>query len=510
MKSLFGTMFFLCLTAPLLAQTTIPVTFQVNMSIKAKETLFTPATDTVTLVGDFLTDAGLGNNWFPAVTVAMSDSNHDSIYTYTAMLPSAKAGTVYNYKFTINGTTWEGDPNRQFTLTAPSMILPVVWFNRDSILRVVATNTINFTVDVTEMYGTGKGYFDPNTDSLQLMGLDWTGATVLSGNRTMVEDPFQPGIYHNQMVIKGFVGDSTSFKVKAYPDQLFANTGWEYTPNRWYLIQNNGTTASIPTFVPYIIPTLISPTASAVKILFQVDMSHASNRYDSVAIDPTSLEFVGVKGQHSVMGAWVGDWLPTDTSASPRNLLVLNDAGKNGDKVAGDNIWSITVTIPQSDPGGPYLYKYGAFYPGSDTMNNSFHPGDNEMTHDDWNHWFIVTDSVTSMDIMDRFGALSTLSTVTGVNNHSPAVPGRFSLEQNYPNPFNPTTSIHYSLPLSTHVLMEIYNVVGQRIATIVDEQQKAGDYTVTFNANAFASGVYFCSLQADNYKSVKKMVLLK
>ncbi len=510
MKSLFGTMLFLCFTIPLAAQTTIPVTFQVDMSIKAKETLFNPASDTVTLVGDFLTDAGLGNNWFPAVTVAMSDSNNDSIYTYTANLPSSKAGTVYNYKFTINGKTWEGDPNRQFTLTSPSMVLPVVWFNRDSVLRVVAVNTLNFTVDMTTIYGTGKGHFDPNTDSLQIMGLDWTGATVVGGVRKLTEDPFQPGIYHTQMQIKGFVGDSTSFKVKAYPDSLFANTGWEYTPNRWYTIQNDGTTADIPSFIPYIIPTLIAATASDLKILFQVDMSHAVNRYDSVAIDPSSLEFVGVKGQHSVMGAWVGDWLPTDTSASPQNLLVLNDSGKNGDKVAGDNIWSITVTIPKGDQGGPYLYKYGAFYPGYDTLNNGFHPGDNEMMHDDWNHWFIVSDSVTSMDIMDVFGELSTMSTVTGVNDHTPAVPGKFTLDQNYPNPFNPTTSIHYSLPNASHVVLRIYNVLGQSVATLVNAEQKSGEYAVTFNADRFASGVYFYSLEAGHFKAVKKMMLLK
>ncbi len=509
MKTLYGTMLLLCLTVPLLSQT-IPVTFQVNMTIKAKETLFNPASDTVTLVGDFLTDAGLGSNWFPAVTVAMADPNNDSIYTYTANLPSAMAATVYNYKFTINGKTWEGDPNRQFTLTSPSMTLPVVWFDRDSVLRVVATNTLNFTVDMTAIYGTGKGYFDPATDSVQLEGLDWTGATVLSGNRTMVEDPFHPGIYHNQMVIKGFVGDSTSFKAKAYPDANFANTGWEYTPNRWYTIQSNGTTANVPSFVPYIIPTLVNPTAADLKILFQVDMRHAVNRYDTLPINPASLQFVGMKGQHSVMGAWVGDWLPTDTSASPKNLLVLNDAGKNGDKVAGDEIWSITVTIPKSDPGGPYLYKYGAFYPGSDTLNNAFHPGDNEMMNGDWNHWFIVKDSVTSMAVLDVFGELSTMSTVTGVNNHTPALPGKFSLDQNYPNPFNPSTAIHYTLPMSSQVVLQIYNLVGQKVATLVNGEQKAGDYAVTFNASSLASGIYFYRLQAGNFTSSKKMILLK
>jgi hypothetical protein len=326
----------------------------------------------------------------------------------------------------------------------------------------------------------------------------------------MTEDPFHPGLYHNQMVIKGFVGDSTSFKAKAYPDSAFANTGWEYTPNRWYTIQNNGVTANVPSFVPYIIPTLISPTAKDLKILFQVDMRHAVNRYDTVAINHSSLQFVGMKGQHAVMGAWVGDWLPTDTSATPKNLLVLNDGGKNGDKVAGDGIWSITVTIPKGDPGGPYLYKYGAFYPGSDTLNSAFHPGDNEMMNGDWNHWFIVGDSVTSMTILDIFGDLSSMSTVTGVNNHSPALPGRFSLDQNYPNPFNPSTAIHYTLPISGNVVLQIYNIVGQKVATLVNGQQKAGDYAVTFNASSLASGVYFYRLQAGSFTSSKKMMLLK
>lgn len=505
MKSLFGTMFILCFAVPLFAQSTIPVTFQVNLAIQAKETFFDPATDSVTMHGDFMADAGLGSNWFPG-HVTLTDPNHDSVYTATVYIDSAKVGTVYNYKFTINDNQWEGDPNRQFTLTGPSMTLPVVWFNRDSVLRVVATNTLNFTVDVTSIYGTGKGFFDPNTDSLQLMGLDWVGAKVISGQRTFTEDPFQPGIYHTQMVIKGFMGDSTSYKVKAYPDSLFTNTGWEFTPNRWYVIQNDGVTSNIPSFVPYIIPRG-SPTTQDLKVLFQVDMRHAVNRYDSAAIDPAALEFVGMKGQHPVMGAWVGDWLPTDTSAKPPNLLVLNDKGQNGDKIAGDGIWSITVTIPKGDPGGPYLYKYGAFYPGSDTLNNGFHPGDNEMMYGDWNHWFVVK-NVPYLEVSDTWGQLST---VTGIEwEGPPKVPGKFELAQNYPNPFNPSTAIHYSLPNSSHVVLQIYNVVGQKVATLVDQQQRAGEYDVIFNADSFASGVYFYSLQAGNYRSVKKMMLLK
>ncbi|MEK7631710.1 MAG: peptidoglycan DD-metalloendopeptidase family protein [Patescibacteria group bacterium] len=89
-------------------------------------------------------------------------------------------------------------------------------------------------------------------------------------------------------------------------------------------------------------------------------------------------------------------------------------------------------------------------------------------------------------------------------------LPTVFALNQNYPNPFNPATTIAYSLPSATHVTLDIYNVLGQRVTTLVDEQQAAGEHTATWDANPFSSGVYFYRIQTEEATETKKMLLLK
>jgi hypothetical protein len=90
------------------------------------------------------------------------------------------------------------------------------------------------------------------------------------------------------------------------------------------------------------------------------------------------------------------------------------------------------------------------------------------------------------------------------------SMPVNFSLHQNYPNPFNPGTVISYQLPVNSDVLLKIFDVLGSEIATLVDEYKPAGKYEVEFDASRLASGIYFYKLQAGDYTSVKKMILIK
>jgi len=88
--------------------------------------------------------------------------------------------------------------------------------------------------------------------------------------------------------------------------------------------------------------------------------------------------------------------------------------------------------------------------------------------------------------------------------------PRGYSLSQNYPNPFNPTTTISYQLPAINSVDLSIFNVLGQKVATLVSTKQSAGAYNVEWEANSYASGIYYYQLVAGDYKEVKKMILLK
>ena len=85
-----------------------------------------------------------------------------------------------------------------------------------------------------------------------------------------------------------------------------------------------------------------------------------------------------------------------------------------------------------------------------------------------------------------------------------------YSLEQNYPNPFNPTTEITFAIPVAGNTNLAIYNVLGQKVITLVNKEMTAGSYTYQLNANSLSSGTYFYKLQSNGYTSVKKMILLK
>jgi len=88
--------------------------------------------------------------------------------------------------------------------------------------------------------------------------------------------------------------------------------------------------------------------------------------------------------------------------------------------------------------------------------------------------------------------------------------PSTFTLEQNYPNPFNPTTNISFSTKNVAQVSLEVYNVMGQKLATLVNGIVTSGNHTVTFDATNFASGMYLYKLTAGNFSSVKSMMLIK
>ena len=103
------------------------------------------------------------------------------------------------------------------------------------------------------------------------------------------------------------------------------------------------------------------------------------------------------------------------------------------------------------------------------------------------------------------------VNVITGLENQDNLLPKEFQLLQNYPNPFNPVTHIKYAVPHATRIRIEIYNVLGQRVKTLVDQEQAPGYYTVDFNASNLASGFYIYRLQASSgFNAVKKLIITK
>lgn len=119
---------------------------------------------------------------------------------------------------------------------------------------------------------------------------------------------------------------------------------------------------------------------------------------------------------------------------------------------------------------------------------------------------FFVNDSIGGGVYIDD------ISLVVPTTDIEPAdqIPEVYALKQNYPNPFNPSTIISWQLPVASYVELKVYDILGNEVVTLVNENKEAGNYEVMFDASILASGTYIYRLEAGNYVSIKKMSLIK
>jgi len=139
----------------------------------------------------------------------------------------------------------------------------------------------------------------------------------------------------------------------------------------------------------------------------------------------------------------------------------------------------------------------------------------------------IVYDAGTNIDIGTGADVCAATITVNGTysgngtfcnapvdvedeNKEDLVTPKEFSLSQNYPNPFNPSTVIKYQLPISSQVTIKVYDLLGDEVAALVNEEKPVGFYEIDFDASRLASGVYLYKIQAGNFVSTKKIILLR
>jgi len=134
---------------------------------------------------------------------------------------------------------------------------------------------------------------------------------------------------------------------------------------------------------------------------------------------------------------------------------------------------------------------------GTSTERHTYSFNDNDLTEGNYQYRLKQID----------FDGLSIYSEIVEVDINSPVM---FSLEQNYPNPFNPTTTIKFSLPITSLVSLKIYDVLGNEVAALLNENKQVGSYEVEFNASQIPSGTYFYQLTAENFVETRKMILLK
>jgi hypothetical protein len=160
--------------------------------------------------------------------------------------------------------------------------------------------------------------------------------------------------------------------------------------------------------------------------------------------------------------------------------------------------------IPPLDRYVTFLMLYGDPAENGNSVELRVYDPANDVIRD------IEEDLVFDSDA--HIGNLKTPLELNAMPTESERIPAEFYIHQNYPNPFNPVTTIEYGLPLDEHVRLQIYNILGQKVAVLVDKQQKAGRYKVQLDAGSLniASGVYFYQINTNAYVNSRKMLLLK
>jgi hypothetical protein len=208
-----------------------------------------------------------------------------------------------------------------------------------------------------------------------------------------------------------------------------------------------------------------------------------------------------------------GYWLKFNgaQNANLTGLLLTNDTlnVQEGWNMVGSLSQPIAVSSISSIPGGIVTSRFFGYQDGY-VHADSIHPGQG--------YWVKVT-GAGQLVLMSAGNTPSSSRIRIEDRSENPppppervtsALPDAYRLEQNYPNPFNPTTTIRYSLPVSEHVKLSVYNLLGQQVATLVNETQEAGYKSISFDAGGLSSGMYTYRLSVGAFTWVKKLLLVK
>jgi sugar lactone lactonase YvrE len=229
-------------------------------------------------------------------------------------------------------------------------------------------------------------------------------------------------------------------------------------------------------------------------------------------INVTSPDQVKTLGM-AVNGPFTGGWGTWGIGLMASATNKMWDDGTHGDAVANDGIYTLQVQFNKDSLdviGQEFKFGIGG--------------GDNEGGYGN-NHIENIDDTNGAFTIAAQFGSIDPVAysawdydkrgPKTAVEKLADRIPAEFSLVQNYPNPFNPTTMISYNLPKATDVRLTVYNILGAKIATLVDGKQAAGSYKANWNAmdesgRAVSAGVYFYRIEAGTFSKTMKMLLVK
>jgi hypothetical protein len=535
------------------------VYFRINMSTNVG---FNPATQILSIVGGFPSPTGQANMWSPGtyrLTREGSTSNYWGYHLKLAQSSDHYPGDVAGrltvdsvlYRFAI-GTGWDnsenlggkyipGNENRTTQVYHDTTISWVYWNDVAPGKAGEDSVDVKFRADLTNAIN--ENGFNIGDTLLVRWGYN---NTATFGEDTLINE---------------FLTNYYSVEVKAKEIGLDKDIAYQY-----YVMVNGvaereiyydfddpvqSTQEKRKIHVPAVKPVLLevnddinsiseahrmprfrnsSKLTNDVTVNWEVDLRPA---YFQVKLHGSTLNDIqgsldiepGEEDSIFTWGVWmngpaVGDWSNpegTDWGADLRANLSKKmwDDGTNGDVLAGDSIYTRQVFYsPDSNDIAGQIYKFGIY--GGDNEAGSQGYGNNHLAN--------IDDSDPTFTIRTQFGSINPKfytawdfdeGRVSAIGDADGIVIRRPDLKANYPNPFNPATTLTFELPRQMNVQLIIYNVLGQKVYTLLNGMQKAGVHQVLWNGidqfgKPVGSGVYFYQMKTDNFEKTLKMVLIK
>jgi hypothetical protein len=525
---------------------TVAVYFRVNMG---GSSIFDPATMTAAVYGG----APLGS-WARIITLTreVNSINNGSMWSGTAYIAKTAltAGASQPYKFVMDpAQTWENmDNNRTFSFS--NSVINVVgdttllwkYFNNKAPAGAKITGNLLFSLKLNALEKAGLfnralgdrvGVTGAKAWAADPVNFDTSAILKMTYSSDLDEwDLLESFTYYpnDGIVYKYYIGwdpsrvDTLSAN---YIPGLALSNGWEEPGFTGGADRKYTFTDAVNQIIPgdfgadqqYF--NSIHPygaIATPCTLTFRINMTPAAN----ATTNPANRLFI--PGTDSVFISFDGCLLPVTqgkTMYGTDNRIELKD-------LDGDGIYTGSIALK-----APSLYQvcYRVTYTSTPT-NATVTNGGGILSGRRYYQYIrptqvkaggvITWPSSFTLPTMDWLATVLTIEAPpdldapsTGVAQNVTNTPSVYALEQNYPNPFNPSTVITYSVPEKAHVVLEIFNVLGQRVISLIDQEQSAGTHSIGWNARdsrnvQVSSGVYFLKMQTSSFSQVKKMLLMK
>jgi len=533
----------------------IALFFRVNVGSQVATGAFDPATDVVGLRGDPVFDWGSTRLVLDAE--ATPEGSRNIFYSGAIYVGQEMAGTPFKFKYVFGSAdnintgsiTWDngndafnpdGDGNNQAVIGASDTTYAFKFFEgRRPPTADVVDASLQFAVNVGVLEG--LGFFNPAIDQVFVPG----GFNGWDTQNTPSIFSSAVGAWTSAVQIREEVGANVEYKYfirwaasrfeegsADYIENLAPGNGWEepgstgggnrvytYTNESEQVVDDFGTGVAYFNSIPP--QGIIEETVggeTTMPVTFTVDMSAALTHTTpfNPATDKVYIvfetPFFGL-----TQGLPVGDGAPLFAEGNEDQLARVELTPVDGQP----NMYSLTFdvalptenhlgfTISYVNAEGTRVSNGGGFNAGRRYYRYVVPVDQSDKDAIIWPDSYEVAPIVWKATDLD-FETPPTYGLGTSIEDGGFETPTDFALFNNYPNPFNPSTNISFNLPSSEFVELNVYNVLGQRVATILNQQMTAGTHTVAFKARNLASGVYIYQIRAGSFVQNKTMMLVK